>query len=406
MSGGGTVISARGGIDVRTEDLRAAAQIVSDLGSTVRQQVGELQAKALQLPSLMYLPNPITVQLECAGVSRARGAADTAVRLSRSLRTAAESYDSGESRIEWMAGDAVAVLKNGLKAYVGYMSGGLLDTPYDYDPRMLEALTALAGMAGLDTLVTRMAAILDWRGQPVVKATGIDTSAAGTAPPRSATDLLEGVERLGASGDSDVGVQFLEYDDGRPRQVIVSLPGTSQWTPGTDIPTDVTAGLLAVKGLPTSYSNGVIEMLELAGVTAADHILLVGHSLGGMVAAHLAQQLSGSGRFTVTTVVTAGSPIARIDIPDDVRALALENKDDPVPHVDGAPNEDSGNVVTVTVDTAASGLDSHYLNEGYVPAAEAVTNSDIPQIQHALEGLQPFLEADRTTTRTYTIARP
>ena len=399
---GGEVVSTRGGIDVRTDDLRAAAQILSDVGATVRQDLRELQTKTTSLPSLIYRLDITTGEL-ASGVALARSAADEAARLANSLRDAADSYDNEESWIQRMLGNSFAVAKDASKYYVRSLSGGLLDMPYDWDPRALEAGSWLVDKAGLGQLLAWMAAILDWRRPPVVAANGADTSPAGTTPPRDMTDLLTNVERLG--GADDVSVQFLEFDDGRPRQVIVSLPGTTQWIPGSEVTADITAGPLAVQGMPTSYSEGVMRILELAGVTAADEILLVGHSLGGMVAATLAQQLAGSGRFTVTNVVTAGSPIAEIDIPDDIEVIALENKDDPIPYADRGLNEASGNVLTITVDTAASGIHAHYISEGYAPALDAVATSDVPQIEHALESLQPYLEADRATTYTYSITR-
>ncbi|MCW2602566.1 MAG: hypothetical protein JWN61_701 [Pseudonocardiales bacterium] len=402
MSGGG-VVSIRGGIDVRTDDLRAAAQIMSELGLTLRQGMDNLRISAAN--ALMYNEDA-KAQLEQGGLARARGAADEAARLAGSLRATADRYDEGESRIERMAGDAVALLKDGTKARVRMMSLGLLDTPWPWDPRAVEPGAQLFGKLGFGGYLIVMAAVLDWRGHPIVTSTGVDASTAGTTPPRDIADLLANVERLGAEGDSDVSVQFLEFDDGRPRQVIVSLPGTSQWSPGSDIPSDIAAGPLAIEGLPTAYGAGVVDMLALAGVTAADSILIVGHSLGGIVAAQLAVQLAGSRRFNVTNVVTAGSPIAKIDIPEDVEVVALENRDDLVPHLDGGPNEGSGNVLTITVDTGATGSAAHVLDTGYAPAADAITGSDAPRVQHALEGLQPFLDADRSTTLTYSIARP
>lgn len=406
---GGEVVAIRGGIDVRTDDLRAVAAIMSELGFALWQDISDLEASATRLRTFMYQPGDRAAMLESGGVGLTRLAAEDAARLAEMLRAAAAIYDDEESGLERRLGDVDAVAKNYIKASVWFLSAGQLDTPWEYDGRAVELLADLVDrtdVAGLGTILVGMAAILDWRGTPVVTATGVDGSVAGTTPPRSAADLLDGVERLGSSGDSDVSVQFLEYSDGRPRQVIVTLPGTSQLVPGTDTPTDLAGDLIALQGMPSSYSDGVIEMLELAGVTDEDRILLVGHSLGGMVAATLARQLSGSGRFTVTNIVTAGSPISKIDIPDDVEALALENRGDPIPHLDAAPNEASDNVTTITVDTGRWGLNAHYLSEGYLPALDAVTASEAPRIEHALEGLQPFLEADSTTTRTYTIARP
>ena len=402
---GGQVVSVRGGIDVRTDDLRAAALIMSDLAATLREQTGELRAKATSLGPLMY-DSALQQDLESGGLRRARDAADESVRLSQSLRDTADRYDDGESWIERLIGNSVALAKDATKASVLAVSGGRVDTPWGWDPRGLEPVSWLADRTGLDATLAEWAAILDWRGDPVVAGTGVDTSAAGTAPPRSMADLLENADRLTSDGASDIGVQFLEYDDGRPRQVIVTLPGTTRLVPGSDTPTDISAGPLALQNLPTSYLAGVTQALELAGVTVADSILLVGYSLGGIIAAQLAQQLAGSRRYNVTNVVTAGSPITAIDIPNDVQVVALENEADFVPYLDPGPNEDSGNVVTVTVDTGATVVDAHELGTGYIPAADAVEASGAPQVQHALEDLQPYLDADRTTTRTYSITRP
>jgi hypothetical protein len=66
---------------------------------------------------------------------------------------------------------------------------------------------------------------------------------------------------------------------------------------------------------------------------------------GGIVAAQMAGDLAG-GEYNVTHVVTTGSPVGRIDVPDSVQVLSLENEHDIVAHLDAAGNPDRSNRVT------------------------------------------------------------
>ena len=96
--------------------------------------------------------------------------------------------------------------------------------------------------------------------------------------------------------------------------------------------------------------RGIAEALALAGASAGDPVMLVGHSQGGMVAAQAAaDSASGAFAYNVIHVLTAGSPIGLADVPDDVQVLALENNNDVVPHLDSTDNPRSPNVTSVTV---------------------------------------------------------
>ena len=84
--------------------------------------------------------------------------------------------------------------------------------------------------------------------------------------------------------------------------------------------------------------------------------MLTGHSLGGIAAASLAADSGFTSRFHVTSVVTAGSPIARIDVPASVTVLSLEHEQDVVPMLDGRRNDDGllGGAAPWTMDLASS----------------------------------------------------
>jgi pimeloyl-ACP methyl ester carboxylesterase len=109
--------------------------------------------------------------------------------------------------------------------------------------------------------------------------------------------------------------------------------------------------LRAMAGLNTSYEEGVMQALDAAGVGPHTDVMLVGHSEGGIIAINTARDAVRSGRFRVTHVVTAGSPIGEVsdELPRSVQVLALENDDDVVPATDSADNPEDPNITTVHV---------------------------------------------------------
>jgi hypothetical protein len=402
---GGTVVSVQGGvggIEARTSDMRALAAMLWFTGSSVQGEADQVSA----LTSLFAGELLDGLIEEVTGLGHTAAIADGIQDLGRLVRSAADSYDDVDAwNLERLLGAAYGALKNTVKAQVQMRTFGVLDVPWEYDLRPLEALSKVYDLAPFSTVMMGFALLVDWRTPPQVTRTGIDRSGPAARPPGSVADLLQDLEHRNAQEPGAIDVQVLQFDDGRPRQVIVNLPGTSTLVPTLHNPTDMAANLLAIEGQPTAYGEGVIDALDMAGVTAADQVLLVGHSQGGMVAAALAAQLAGSGRFAISNVVTVGSPIARIDIPRNVQVLALENRNDPVPQMDGGRNEDSVDIVTVTVDTDRTGLDAHGIESGYLPAAEALEDSGDPSVRRALDDLAPYLDADRVTTHTFRISR-
>jgi pimeloyl-ACP methyl ester carboxylesterase len=121
--------------------------------------------------------------------------------------------------------------------------------------------------------------------------------------------------------------------------------------------------------------------------------MLVGHSQGGMVAAQAAHD-AGTPEFDydVRSVVTAGAPIGRVDVPGSVQLLALENAHDVVPHLDSRTNDDDSNVTTVTFEAQEGSIGgNHGIESGYRSAARAVDRSDDPSIVAFRASADPFL---------------
>jgi pimeloyl-ACP methyl ester carboxylesterase len=240
-------------------------------------------------------------------------------------------------------------------------------------------------------------------------ASRLDTRLEATAPPRSLADLMAALSVRNNGSPGEVDVKILVSPDGT-RRVIVDIPGTKSWAPVHETPnvTGVATNIRAIDGEETAYEKGVLEAMKQAGVRSTDDVMIVGHSLGGMVAVAAARDAVRSGRFNVTHVVTAGSPIARFvgQLPKSVQVLALENKHDIVPRLDGSQNPDLTNVTTATfdVDTGTIG-DDHGIDTSYEPGAAEVDASDDAAIRTFLGGASGFFGATTIQTRTYVITR-
>ena len=248
-------------------------------------------------------------------------------------------------------------------------------------------------------------------GRPAVTARGVDTTPVATAPPRGLHDLLSELNHrypTGTGGDVDIRFVYSTGPDGRPvRHVIVDIPGVTSFDPlHSHDPTTPSADVRAISGASTTYDRGVLEAMRQAGVTPTDQVMLVGHSLGGMVAAGIAHDEAGRGRFDITHVITAGAPIARIAVPRSVQVLALENDGDVVPHLDAADNPDQTNETTVTLhDNHHDVVQNHMLLDGYLPGAAAVDASPDPSVRSYYASMAGFLTGTSVRTEVFHVGR-
>jgi pimeloyl-ACP methyl ester carboxylesterase len=155
----------------------------------------------------------------------------------------------------------------------------------------------------------------------------------------------------------------------------------------------------------------VTQAMELAGVQPGQPVLLNGHSQGGVAAAALAADPTFMKRFKVTHVVSAGSPIARFNVPDSVKVLSLENVQDLVPRTEALDNPDRPNWTTLTRDVgpemakysakqrqAGEDLDPIAPHSGgdYVRTAKLADESKDPSVVEFRRGVAGFLEGNAT----------
>jgi hypothetical protein len=246
-------------------------------------------------------------------------------------------------------------------------------------------------------------------GHGVAHDLGVDREPVAATPPGQ---LLDVIGELGAR-DADthhgaIDVRILTLPDGS-RRVIVDVTGTKSWTPlpTADI-TSLTTNGRALVGEPTAYEHGVLAAMHQAGVRRSDPVMLVGHSEGGMVAVEAARDATASGEFTITHVVTAGSPIGLTvgALPRSVQVLALENSRDLVPHLDGEANPDEPNITTVT-GTQGDGtvVGDHAIESSYLPLAVDTQASRNASIRAFLASARDYFRGTAVRTSTFQITR-
>lgn len=273
------------------------------------------------------------------------------------------------------------------------------------DPQVADLAVNALGLPGLLSATARL--LPDGRGLAVD--TGVDRAPVATAPPRRLTDLVGDLDRRnGDRRHGEIDVRIITGPDGR-RRVVVDITGTKSWalTPTPDI-TSLTTNGRALVGERTAYEQGVIAALRDAGVGPADEVMLVGHSEGGLVAVNTARDVTRSGEFDVTHVITAGAPIGLVvgQLPSRVQVLALENTSDVVPHLDGVANPDRINVTTASAHEGDGTIGGdHSIGGAYLPLAADVQDSTDAAVLDFLRSAGGYLHGTAVVTHTYQVIR-
>lgn len=196
------------------------------------------------------------------------------------------------------------------------------------------------------------------------------------------------------SGGSTVRVVQIPQQGGSSAW-IVQIPGTVSWSPSAgEVPNDLTADLDLMARRTAALSAGVLDALTRAQRAAGraergDPVMLTGHSLGGIAAASIAATPSAREALNITHVVTVGSPVAHLPVPDDVEVLSLEHRQDVVTHLDLAPNPDRLTWTTVHRDVSDHAALAY--RETSRLATEAIRAGSDPSLARWAATATPFL---------------
>lgn len=230
----------------------------------------------------------------------------------------------------------------GLPGFLNGAAGpyGLL-VPDDYEG-VLGALLGAGGLLGK----------LDDRPVRVTEQT-----APATIDLSSSAEIWQSANDLQSTVSSDhaaSAVRVTQVEVGGVVRWVVQVPGTQEWNPvsGGD-PSDLTSNVELMDDGQAEVMKGVLQAMRDAGIRPGEDVMLMGHSQGGITAMALAADDAVRAEFDVTTVFTGGSPVARFDLPEGVRAVSLEHVQDPVPRLDSQSNPDLPDWTTVTRDLAS-----------------------------------------------------
>jgi hypothetical protein len=230
------------------------------------------------------------------------------------------------------------------------------------------------------------------------RVTVVSRRAVPVRPPRSTAEIVRGVSSVSPDGGAAPGtvrVVGLTGAGGR-RSWIVQIPGTQEWSPQAGRnPFDLTGDVAGMAGAPTAVGGLVTTAMRSAGARPGEPVLLAGHSQGGIVAAQLAADPHFRASYRVTHVLTAGSPVGAVPVPDAVTVLSLEHHEDVVPRLDGTVNPDRPGWLTVSRGATSGGggpdpAAAHDL-AAYAATADAVDAADDPGLSGWREGVRPFL---------------
>jgi len=235
----------------------------------------------------------------------------------------------------------------------------------------------------------------------------------GAATPQTASDFAalfavqQEIDLRGGTSFADIRITKL--DSGAWTVQIPSTQGSFIDPMAAGHPNDVVADVVAMSGAQTALGRAVTAAMTEAGITATDHVMMVGFSLGGITAAQLVSDPDFP--FTVTHILTAGAPIASFAIPESVSVLSLELTQDAVPKLDGRSNPSratwstlEGDAPRLDGETAAPGIAGAHNTLRYAAFARHLAATDDATVGAFAASAAPFLTGMGTST-DYAVVR-
>ncbi|WP_084100000.1 hypothetical protein [Demequina sp. NBRC 110051] len=400
------VAGGAGGTQAVTEDLEAAARVVDDAAAALDDVATRLARAADLLAEALPRAGPsVAGALARAdgviGMARwdvggagalSREVDDVAARLVAVAEAYARAEDAARGGVGVVesvgrfVGDAVATVGwlARARALVGWRASvpGAVAAVAGEDPvgaaLTPDALPPMTGYVNRGT-VGAVTGTLDATGPPWLRhydrivialrgaMTGLEAvfedrlAGAQPAGPAHPSEVPRRMEALATSIDSlsyaDTGVVAIDQltgEDSHDRYV-VTIPGTYDNSVTSINPFDWRSNLDLQDGAVADSLRFTVDSMEAMRIPRDAEVMLVGHSQGGMVATALAGLDGIEERFTITDVVTFGSPVADLPHRDGVTYAHVEDVSDTVPALDKGGRDEAANVTTWSGDARASG---------------------------------------------------
>lgn len=152
--------------------------------------------------------------------------------------------------------------------------------------------------------------------------------------------------RLNHVDYGSIAIEQFKQPDGT-RSWMVTIPGTdghldSPFSWQTNI--ELMSARASQRKLADS-ARMVDQAMTMAGIQPGEPVAMVGHSQGGIVAATMASDFAD--KYTISHIVTAGSPIANHPIAPQTWVTSIEMNDELVSNLDGARNPMTDQWLTV-----------------------------------------------------------
>jgi len=308
-----------------------------------------------------------------------------------SARGAALALPDAERQATQSLLEAVAAAQARMTALAGAArdtSVAFTGTERSLESFAVDLLGIVVWLLGPSTATTLALAVTSATRAPVLNETAVSvhpTASKLTQEPRSMEELIGRIPRAGV-GNAQVRI---EHYGGDEPVYYVFVGGTIDTNiDPTSEAFDMSSNVNAIAGLDAASQRATIEAMREAGITASDHVILVGHSQGGLIAARIAQ----SEQFHVTDVVTVGAPIHAVPVPAGVRVVAIEHNEDIIPSLSGVAVAGAtlGAASSLTVMRSVKGmpaepgdtLPAHNLSR-YVDTARSIDRSADPALRAA-----------------------
>lgn len=280
-----------------------------------------------------WLPDPLEDPLERALSTGARTASDL---LGRGVDTAAEALTRWGEDLGWHL-EGFAQLRRDAGSWgeslTDLLTGERVPTVAELAAGAV-LVTASGGLAAFEAVTGTDSPLLDDRSEVTVL--DVRRTGASTAP-RDLADLIldndearremagrEGEAAFDAGRATQIRVQEIASLHGGEPSFIVQVPPTQGGVGNQDAwgaqgnPLGWDANPRLVAGQDTASMNAVRTAMREAGIPAGANVLFVGHSQGGIVAAHLAadaglNNTSGrEGTYNITHSFSVGSPVQTV----------------------------------------------------------------------------------------------
>ncbi|CCQ48450.1 putative uncharacterized protein [Pseudarthrobacter siccitolerans] len=393
-----TIRGGVGGIRFQLEELGGGAEKLDDLAGELSGMEVEVRRIWEDLVPFQDLPRwSGSLAMNAVGESeRSIQAVRTELqRISGQVRACKQEYEVAEAVAGTYSKPDQPLIAAELEMQSDFWRTGFLNRT------AVENLTALAVHA------TPLAKMLVEAAYPGMRPRPVEVQPQESIPidfDPSPAGLLERIRLIDARGAGFIEV--VEVENAGQKAYVVVIPGTQLNTPDEN-PFGLNGIVEGVGNSSGNVSAAVLEALKAAGAQKGATVVGVGYSQGGLHAMNLAANEEFLRDYDLKYVLTAGSPVAGIRPDTDVSTLHLEHRTDWVPGTDGAPNRDSRNQVTATmnndfyVQTGENvGIGPGHQLTSYQDGARLVSASSDPSLVASTAALGAALGAGGTATAT------